>query len=65
LAVEALSEYNFAVGTVTARSELLPDVDRFDRFKQFCTESWAKSIKLLDEAHGKQRERNQQREKGI
>ena len=56
--IEALSEYHLAVGTVTARSELLPDVDKLDRFKRFCTESWSESIKLVDEAHKKQKERN-------
>ena len=58
--IEALSEYHLAVGTVTARSELLPDVNKLDRLKRFCAESWAGSIKLVDEAHGKQRERKQQ-----
>ena len=56
--IEALSEYHLAVGTVTARSELLPDVDKLDRFKQFCSKSWSESIKLVDEAHKKQKERN-------
>ncbi len=56
--IEALSEYHLAVGTVTAGSELSPEVDKLDRFKQFCAESWSESIKLVDEAHGKQRERN-------
>ena len=56
--IEALSEYHLVVGTVTAGSELSPEVDKLDRFKQFCAESWSESIKLVDEAHGKQRERN-------
>jgi len=58
--IEALSEYHLAVGTVTARSELLPDVDKLDRFKRFCSESWSESIKLVDNARRKQQERNQQ-----
>lgn len=58
--IEALSEYHLAVGTITARSELLPDVDKLDRFKQFCSESWSQSIRLVDEAHRKQQERKQQ-----
>ena len=56
--MEALSEYHLAVGTVTARSELLPDVDKLNRFKRFCAESWSQSIRLVDEAHKKQQERN-------
>ena len=56
--IEALSEYHLAVGTVTARSELITDVDKLDRFKQFCSKSWSKSIKLVDEAHKKQWKRN-------
>ena len=56
--IEALSEYHLSVGTVTAQSELLPDVDKLDRFKQFCAKSWSESIKLVDNAHRKQRERN-------
>jgi len=56
--IEALSEYHLAVGTVTARSELIRDVDKLDRFKRFCAESWSESIKLVDEAHKKQKERN-------
>jgi len=56
--IEALSEYHLAVGTVTARTELLPEVDKLDRFKRFCAESWAGSTKLVDEAHKKQKERN-------
>ena len=56
--IEALSEYHLTVGTVTARSELLPEVDNLDRLKRFCAESWSESIKLVDEAHEKQKERN-------
>ncbi|MDL1982620.1 MAG: Fic family protein [Deltaproteobacteria bacterium] len=63
--IEALSEYHLSVGTVTARSELLPDVNKLDRFKQFCAESWSGSIKLVDNARRKQQERNQQKNKGI
>ena len=54
----ALSEYQLSVGTVTARSELLPDVNKLDRFKRFCSECWSESIRLVDEAHKKQKERN-------
>ncbi len=57
--IEALSEYHLSVGTITAQSELLPDVDKLDRFKCFCAESWSGSIKLVDNAHRKQQERNQ------
>jgi len=63
--IEALSEYHLAVGTLTARSELLPEVDKLGRFKRFCAESWSESIKLVDEAHKKQQERNQQENKGV
>ncbi|MEA3342201.1 MAG: Fic family protein, partial [Chloroflexota bacterium] len=59
--IESLSEYHLSVGTVTARSELLPDVDKLDRFKRFCAESWSGSIKLVDNAQRKQQERNQQK----
>ena len=61
--IEALSEYHLAAGTVTARSELLPKVDKVDRFKRFCAESWSESIKLVDDAHGKQKKRDKQRNK--
>lgn len=61
--IEALSEYHLAAGTVTARSELLPKVDKVDRFKRFCAESWSESIKLVDDAHGKQKKRNKQKNK--
>ena len=63
--INALSEYHLAVGTITARSELLPEIDKLDRFKRFCAESWSESIKLVDNAHRKQRERNQQKKKDI
>ena len=56
--IVALSEYHLSVGTVTARSELLPDVNKLDRFKRFCSECWSESIRLVDEAHKKQKERN-------
>ena len=56
--IEALSEYHLAVGTVTARSELLPELDKLDRFKRFCAESWSESIKLVEEAHKRQKGRN-------
>ena len=56
--IDALSEYHLAVGTVTARSELLPEVDKLDRFRRFCAESWSEPIKLADKAHKKQQERN-------
>jgi len=62
--IESLSEYHLSVGTVTAQSELLPDVDKLDRFKLFCAESWSDSIRLFDDAHKKQQERNQQKNKG-
>ncbi len=63
--IEALSEYHLSVGPVIARSELLPDVNKLDRFKRFCAESWSQSIRLLDEAHTKQQQRNQQKNIGI
>lgn len=63
--IEALSEYHLAVGTVTAQSELLPDVAKLDRFRRLCDESWSESIKLVDNARRKQQERNQQKNKGI
>ena len=56
--IDALSEYHLGVGTVTARSELLPGLDKLDRFKRFCAESWSESINLVDEAHQKQEKRN-------
>jgi len=56
--IDALSEYHLAVGTVTAGSELLPEIDNLDSFKRFCAESWSESIKLVDEAHKKQQKRN-------
>ena len=59
--IESLSEYHLAVGTLTAKSELLPDVDKLDRFKRFCAQSWSESIKLVDNARRKQQERNQQK----
>ena len=62
--IEALSEYHLSVGTVSARSELLPDVNKLNRFKRFCTESWSESVNLLDNARKKQQERNQQKNKG-
>ncbi len=63
--IEALSEYHLSVGTVTARSELLPDVDKLDRFRRLCDESWSESIKLVGNARRKQEERNQEKNKGI
>ncbi|MEA2084662.1 MAG: Fic family protein [Thermodesulfobacteriota bacterium] len=59
--IESLSEYHLAAGTVTAESELLPEIDKLDRFKRFCAKSWSESIKLVDDAHKKQQERNQQK----
>ena len=59
--IAALSEYHLSVGTVIAESELLPEIDKVDRFKQFCNESWSESIRLVDEAHRKQQARNQQK----
>jgi len=56
--IDTLSEYHLAVGTVTARSELLPELDKLDRFKRFCAESWSESIKLVEEAHKRQKGRN-------
>jgi Fic family protein len=56
--IDALSEYHLAVGTVTAQRELLPELDKLERFKGFCEESWSGSIKLVDEARKKQKERN-------
>jgi len=58
--IESLSEYHLAAGTVTARNELLPDVDKLNRFKRFCAKSWTESIQLVDSARKQQQERNQQ-----
>ena len=63
--IDALSEYHLAVGTVTARNELLPELDKLDKFKTFSDESWSASVKLVDEAHKKQQERNRQENKDI
>ena len=57
--IESLSEYHLAVGTVSSRNELLPEVDKLGRFKRFCAKSWSGSIKLVDNARRKQQERNQ------
>ena len=57
--IESLSEYHLAAGTITARNKLLPDVDKLNRFKRFCTESWSESIKLVDNARKQQQERIQ------
>ena len=63
--IEALSEYHLAVGTVTTESKLLPETDKLDRFKQFCAKSWSESIKLVDDAHKKQQDRDQLKNKDI
>ena len=63
--IESLSEYHLAVGNITSRNELLPDVEKLNRFKRFCTKSWSGSIKLVDNARRKQQVRNQQKNKGI
>jgi Fic family protein len=59
--INALSEYHLAVGTVTVLNELLPDVDKLDRFKRFCSKSWSASVNLVDNAFRKQQERNKQK----
>ena len=59
--INALSEYHLAAGTVAALNELLPDVDKLDRFKRFCAKSWSESVNLVDNACKKQQERNQQK----
>ena len=61
--IEALSEYHLAAGTVIAGNKLLPDVDKLDRFKQFCHEAWSDSLKLVDNARKKQQERSRQKNK--
>ena len=63
--IESLSEYHLAVGTLAAESELLPEIEKLDRFKQFCAKSWSESIKLVDDARRKQQERNQRKKKDI
>jgi Fic family protein len=59
--IASLSEYHLAAGTVTARNELLPDVEKLNRFKRFCAKSWSGSIKLVDNTRKKQQARNQQK----
>jgi len=56
---ESASEYHLAVGNITSQNELLPDVEKLNRFKRFCTKSWTESIKLVDSARKQQQERNQ------
>jgi len=57
--IEALSEYHLLAGTLTGRGELLPEIDKLDRFIRFCGESWSESMRLVDRARKQQRERNQ------
>jgi len=61
--IESLSEYHLDAGTVTARNKFLADVDKLNRFQRFCAKSWTESIKLVDSAHRKQQERNQQKKR--
>ena len=48
--IQALSEYHLAVGTASAGNELLPMIDKLERFKRFCEEAWRASFELVDEA---------------
>jgi Fic family protein len=57
--IEALSEYHLAVGTAYAQKELLPMIDKLERFKGFCDESWTASLELVDEARKTQEGRRQ------
>lgn len=57
--IEALSEYHRSVGTITGRGELLPEIAKLNRFIRFCGESWSESMRLVDGARKKQRERSQ------
>jgi hypothetical protein len=57
--IEALSEYHLAAGPVAGKGDLLPEVDKLDRFRRFCAESWAESIRLVDTARRKQQDRYQ------
>jgi Fic family protein len=57
--IEALSEYHLSVGTITSRDELLPEIAELERFIRFCGESWSESMRLVDHARKKQRERNE------
>ncbi|MBL0700638.1 MAG: Fic family protein [Desulfosarcina sp.] len=59
--IESLSEYHLATGTVIVGNKLLPDIDKLDRFKQFCNEAWSGSLKLVDNACKKQQDRKQKR----
>lgn len=59
--IEYLSEYHLAAGTVSARNELLPDVEKLNRFKRFCAKSWSGSIQLVDNAQKKQQTRKQRK----
>ena len=57
--IQVLSEYHLAVGTITAKDELLPAIGKLDGLKRFCQESWFESLRLVDEVHKKQRTRGQ------
>ncbi|MBW2145298.1 MAG: Fic family protein, partial [Deltaproteobacteria bacterium] len=57
--IEALSEYHLAVGIASAQKELLPMIDKLERFKGFCDASWTASLDLVDEARKKQEGRMQ------
>ncbi|MBW1829650.1 MAG: Fic family protein [Deltaproteobacteria bacterium] len=57
--IEALSEYHLSVGTASAQKEVLPMIDKLERFKQFCDKVWTASLELVDEARKKQEGRMQ------
>jgi Fic family protein len=53
-----LSKYELEEGCPTSETVIVPDNEHLRKFVEFCRKSWRDSINLVDEAHGKQKERD-------
>jgi len=55
--IDLLWEYQYATGTIRRTSELLPEHPSIRKFENLLMESWDKTVRLVDEARQREKER--------
>ncbi|WP_457575751.1 Fic family protein [Desulfomarina sp.] len=59
--IDLLAAYHHLAGQIRAGDELVPHQDKLQPFIGFCMEAWQETLKLVDDAHARQRARTRER----
>jgi Fic family protein len=62
--IDNLVQYQLEAGIPQTDKELIKNGVSLDQFKSFCSESWKKSLDLVDQAHQRQKHRDKVKAKG-